>query len=338
LSIRENAGLTSLRGLNNIDSVGGNMIIDRNSELTSFTGLDNIKSLGGALYIYENIRLNSLAGLDNIKKINGFIYIADNDVMNNISDIRNIDPATVKSTDQNWKKDLNIFNNKGLSECAMNLCSFLTYPNLTTDIHDNGNSCSDVTVMRDACTPPACSQLTDPVNGTMDVKTNSNISWTAVAGAAGYWLQVGTTSGGNDIFDADMQQATTWDPPADFDGGTTIYVTVMPYNSAHLLATCSEESFTVEAVATGITDTEDGSGIKLYPNPAQNTLYLSYDKDAVSNSENFRIEIYSATGQKVKVINHLTDKIDISGLNKGIYLISFITDKGTSTRKFAVAR
>ena len=80
------------------------------------------------------------------------------------------------------------------------------------------------------------------------------------------------------------------------------------------------------------------TNINVYPNPAQNTLYLSYGKDAVSNSESFHIEIYSVTGQKVIVINHLTDNIDISELGKGIYLINFVTDRGTITRKFAVAR
>jgi hypothetical protein len=282
--------------------------------------------------------LKSLTGLDNVTKIKGYLSIDHNDILDDISGIRNIDPSTVKSTNQTWKKDLNIFNNPQLSECAMDLCSFVTYPGLTTDIHDNGNLCSDVADITDACTPPACTHLTDPVNGAVDVKVNSNISWAAVTGAAGYWLQVGTTSGGTEILDDNVQQATTWDPQVDFEGGATIYVTVMPYNGAGLLATCSEESFTVEAVSTGVSNTEDGSGIKLYPNPARNTLYLSYDKDAVSNRGNIRIEIYSATGQKVKVIDHITDKIDISELSKGIYLINFVTGKGIVTRKFVVAR
>jgi hypothetical protein len=77
---------------------------------------------------------------------------------------------------------------------------------------------------------------------------------------------------------------------------------------------------------------------RVFPNPARNTLYLSYDKDAFSKRGNIRIEIYSATGQKVKVIDHITDKIDISELSKGIYLINFVTDKGIVTRKFVVAR
>ncbi len=338
LNIWLNPALESVFGLNKITSIGGKLFIDQNPELISLSGLEKVTSIGGDIIIGATDKLTSLYGLDNVKKINGYIYIVDNELLSDISGIRNIDPATVKSLNQQSYKDLNIFNNPQLSECAMDLCQFLTYPGLTTDIHDNGNLCSDATVMKDACTPPACTQLTDPANGTIDVKTNSNITWAAVTGAAGYWLTVGTTSDGTDIADADMQQATTWDPPSDFEGGVTIYVTVMPYNWAGLLANCSEESFTVEAVATGIKDTENGSGIKLYPNPARNTLYLSYDKDAVSYPKSIRIEIYSATGQKVIVINHLTDKIDISGLCKGIYLINFVTDKGTTTRKFAVAR
>jgi hypothetical protein len=306
--------------------------------LTSLAGLDNVETVGGDLWISDNSKLKSLAGLDNVKKIKGYLSIDHNDILNDISGIRNIDPATIKSLDQTWYKDLNIFYNPQLSECAMDLCPFVTYPGLTTDIHDNGNLCSDVADITDACTPPGCTHLTDPVNGAVDIKLNSNISWAAVTGAAGYWLQVGTTSGGTEILDDNVQQATTWDPQVDFEGGATIYVTVMPYNEFGLLANCSEESFTVEAIATGVSNTEDGSGIKLYPNPARNTLYLSYDRDAFSNRGNIRIEICSVTGQKVKVTDHITDKIDISELSKGIYLINFITDKGTVTRKFVVAR
>jgi len=78
--------------------------------------------------------------------------------------------------------------------------------------------------------------------------------------------------------------------------------------------------------------------INIFPNPVSDILYLNYNKSAVPDPGNVGIEIYSVTGQKVKVIDHTTDKIDISELSKGIYLINLVTDKGIVTRKFVVAR
>ncbi len=57
-----------------------------------------------------------------------------------------------------------------------------------------------------------------------------------------------------------------------------------------------------------------------------------------SNPGSFRIDIYSATGQKVMTIDHPVDRINISGLKAGIYLVNVITGKEMISRKIAVEK
>ncbi|NCC19022.1 MAG: T9SS type A sorting domain-containing protein, partial [Bacteroidia bacterium] len=72
--------------------------------------------------------------------------------------------------------------------------------------------------------------------------------------------------------------------------------------------------------------------IKLYPNPAENTLNIE-SQEIIKE-----IEFYDALGKKAKTItlNKKEATIDISSLAKGNYVVSLITDKGTIKKKLVV--
>ena len=65
----DDSTLTSLTGLNNLTSVGGNLEIIWNNFLTSLTGLDNLTSVGGNLTISVNHHLISLSALTNLTTV-----------------------------------------------------------------------------------------------------------------------------------------------------------------------------------------------------------------------------------------------------------------------------
>ena len=72
------------------------------------------------------------------------------------------------------------------------------------------------------------------------------------------------------------------------------------------------------------------TSFKIYPNPASgNTLYFTVDK-------NVTIKIYSILGKLIvdKTISINNNKIDISKINKGIYIIKISSNKQTTTNKF----
>ncbi|OMP31810.1 BspA family leucine-rich repeat surface protein [Mangrovimonas sp. DI 80] len=97
--------------------------------------------------------------------------------------------------------------------------------------------------------PTACAELTSPLNGDTNVSIATNLSWTNVDDATGYYLTIGTTPGGNDILNAvDVGNATTYDLPSDLPENTTIYVMIVPYNGAGNAKGCPEEFFTTQEI------------------------------------------------------------------------------------------
>ena len=61
-----NNSITSLAKLNNLKSIGGDLVIQNNSLLSSINGLGNCNSIGENLIIKNNDVLESLDGLDEI--------------------------------------------------------------------------------------------------------------------------------------------------------------------------------------------------------------------------------------------------------------------------------
>ncbi len=276
LSISGNAALTSLSGLNNLSSVGTAIQISQNDVLTSLAGLDNIASTGGFIAITLNPALTSLSGLDNIASIGGRILIVGNDALTSLSGIQNIDPATIEAQ-STFDEDLEIFNNNSLSECEVqSICSFLDLPNKTKDIHDNMAGCNNVTQIINACDalPPSCTNLTTPLDGSTMVYITTDLTWLSVANATGYKLTIGTSSGGNDLYNnEDVGNVTTFDP-IDFPCASTIYVTITPYKASGDAIGCTEESFTTEEItAVAGDDVAFCAGSNTQLNASGGTIY-----------------------------------------------------------------
>ncbi len=93
--------------------------------------------------------------------------------------------------------------------------------------------------------PPACTNLSSPLNGATNVAANTVLNWTAASGSpTGYRLTVGTTPGGTDILNnVDVGNVTSYDPPGYLPYGATIYVKITPYNATGDATGCSTENF-----------------------------------------------------------------------------------------------
>lgn len=92
---------------------------------------------------------------------------------------------------------------------------------------------------------PDCTQLSFPSLFATDVPVGSDLSWNASLNATGYFITIGTTSGGAELVNMlDVGNATTYNPTNDFPDGAQIYVTIIPYNNLGNATGCIEESFT----------------------------------------------------------------------------------------------
>ncbi len=111
-------------------------------------------------------------------------------------------------------------------------------------------------------TAPSCaSNVVATPNATCGNFTNS-ITWNASVGADGYYVTVGTTSGGTDVENALSVSATSYS----FTGaiGTTYFYTIVPYNAIGSATGCTQQSFTTNAngcYCTSVPISNDASGI-----------------------------------------------------------------------------
>ena len=59
----QNSDITDLTPLNNIQSIGSDLVVSGNSNLTSFDGLNNLIAIGDDLTISSNSNLTSISGV-----------------------------------------------------------------------------------------------------------------------------------------------------------------------------------------------------------------------------------------------------------------------------------
>jgi hypothetical protein len=106
-----------------------------------------------------------------------------------------------------------------------------------------------------------CSNLLEPLHGSSDVPITTDLTWTPVWDAVGYYLKVGTFPGGGDIMDnVDVGNVTTYDP-GNFPCYSYIFVTITPYDGFNTPPLCNEEVFETEyVVADAGPDVEICSG------------------------------------------------------------------------------
>jgi gliding motility-associated-like protein len=94
-------------------------------------------------------------------------------------------------------------------------------------------------------TPPSCTTLINPQDGSQNVNVSANLSWGYASKALGYRISVGTSPDLGDIADnLDLGNTLFYNPVNDFPPETTIYVKIRPYNENGIAQNCAEESFT----------------------------------------------------------------------------------------------
>lgn len=85
--IQNVGGLTTLDGLQNITSVGGEIELYSNPILTDITALSKITSVPGRLSVAENDALTTLFGLHNIKSVGNDLNIVSNPALTTMSSL-----------------------------------------------------------------------------------------------------------------------------------------------------------------------------------------------------------------------------------------------------------
>ncbi|MAU15471.1 MAG: hypothetical protein CMH46_08025 [Muricauda sp.] len=138
-------------------------------------------------------------------------------------------------------------------------------------------------------TTPNCTQITNPLDMATDVNPNTSISWSYVYGAEGYRISLGTSPGGTEVLNNfDVGNTLTYNPPIDLPPQTTIYVSIVPYNSLGSAIGCNQQQFTTRTES----EIPDCTTI-VYPQNGETNVPLSpiLEWDAVSDVTGYIVTI-----------------------------------------------
>ena len=133
--------------------------------------------------------------------------------------------------------------------------------------NENGlaSSCSDFSFRTGAVAPlPGCTSLIQPLNGGVNVPLTPLIEWTAVPGATGYRVTIGTTPGGSDVLDnASFFTNSTF--VIDFEPNRTFFITITPFNDSGDAIGCGQESFSTLLGCGPFLNPDTGEFVSLNP-------------------------------------------------------------------------
>ncbi len=170
--------------------------------------------------------------------------------------------------------------------------------------------------------PPEC-EMPSAISASNITATAATLSWSEVAGAAGY----------------EYALTATPDPPASVTASADTVVSIDTLSSNtdyyfHIRTSCGDATysgwmmhgFTTENI-TGIEDLNNKS-LQLYPNPSQGIFFIS----GIPRAD---MSIYDCMGRLVRknVITEEKKQIDLSGFPKGVYHIRMIMPNGNAISK-----
>jgi hypothetical protein len=117
------------------------------------------------------------------------------------------------------------------------------------DIEITGSATSGThttTVQLDVATAPGAPSLTTPANGATGQPLQPNFTWSAVAGANNYTIEIATDAGFTNIVDSDTVANPNYTPAAELASGTTYYWRVSAGNGCGAGAYSATYQFTTE--------------------------------------------------------------------------------------------
>ena len=93
-------------------------------------------------------------------------------------------------------------------------------------------------------TPPDCTVLNSPANGSDNVRPGDNISWNYARGATGYRLAIGTTENNFELLpETDVGNVLSYSPVENLPTNTEIFIRITPYNENGDAGLCTLQRF-----------------------------------------------------------------------------------------------
>lgn len=168
--------------------------------------------------------------------------------------------------------------------------------------------------------------INTPENNATGVGPNPiTITWDEVPNATAYKVYIGTTPGGSDVVNGETvtaKSALATSYSVDLNPNTQYYTRIEAVTPTGNLMS-QEVTFTTDSVLATVNGTK--TSLTVFPNPAVDVLNVT----KVSNNANY--QIFNMAGQVVAKGKIADNKVQVSRLEKGVYVIS-IEENGNATK------
>jgi hypothetical protein len=184
--------------------------------------------------------------------------------------------------------------------------------------------------------------LISPANDAIDVNLSPLLDWKDLTGITGYYIQVSETSDFAEL----LVEGTT---PADQSEGivpvilakeTSYYWRVRAENGLDISGWSPTWKFTT-LPPVGIEEQTFENKINIYPNPAENTVYIQLKENLALS---LRLTITDLVGKKIFEKDILYNSgiqnmpVDVSSLKNGIYMLRIADKENVYTKKLIIKR
>ena len=296
--------INNLEGLNGIDTIHGSLTIQGNYYLLNFEGMSSLKSIGGSFGVgyYEgndNPRLRNFTGLEGLETIGGNVYVYLNERLTSLAGLENLHSIGGR---------MEIVSNDSL----LSLNGLQNLDSINGDLYLNGNDLlSEISSL---------SEL-KYINGQLTFNNNESLK---------------SLSGIDNISS---------------DSISYIYINNNPnLSKCAVYSICQylEDSSALVFISNNKTNCNSREEVEydctlevneinledvltIYPNPTNNFLNIKDKGFDISG-----ISIYNFYGKKVFNLNGNTNKLNLSVLNAGVYIIEFKSKINTIRKKIIV--
>lgn len=292
--------ITNLQGLSILTAVNGDFDIGTgnygNPNLTNLSGLENLTEIGGDLYISNNHSLGSLNSL-NISSIGDGLVIMEN----------------ISLTDLHGLDNINHIAGYVLIAENSQLISFEGLNNLISTGNDFRIFTNDI--LHDIT---ALNNLTS-IGGKLWISWNDSL--TDLSGLD----NINATSINNlEIYHNHSLSTCEVQSICEYLSNPNGNIEIHDNDSG-----CMSQSEIEDACTVGISNTISHNDFLIYPNPAKTEI-------SVDNNSFTSCKIFNQLGKNVLHQTYPSNKIDISKLDKGVYVIELSSNKTKTRQKLII--
>lgn len=296
--------LSDLVGLNNLSHIGNQLFII-GTEVTSLLPLSNLNYLGGTLRLTGNDYLTDLSGLENISSIEGDLVLYGNDSIINLTGLNNVTSieADLAIGVIPWGGNTSLRSLTGLDNLIYVGGGLVIYDNNSLESLIALNSLTYV----DEYILISENEKLESLEGIGNINTDSLVDLSIFNNPALSYCEVQSIC---DYLSIPIG---------------SIYI----HDNAIGCDTQTEVEFACSVLVSDINMIPE---IEIYPNPAKTNISISNKNDVVINE----LIIYNQLGQKLLQKTYIPNKIDISMLRQGLYIIEIVADKKIVRKKLII--